>query len=207
MFLNNSFIKAILLLLIGFYMFSCAPAPLKDLEKQELASMKVLSSPVNFDKNGQANYRCKIEAFDQIISGVIVFKQVDDSIRVVMITDFGLKVMDINLFHDATYQVNYIMKHIDYKFVRESFALNLFMLMEKNISSGSAVFIEKDDELYYHQDMIFYQKENQTIKVERYRGKNKLIAIAKIQKSAIIDIQQFNPKMTMTLSPLDHAER
>jgi len=207
MFLNNSFIKIILLLLIGFFMFSCAPAPLKNLEKQELASIKVLSSPIIFNKNGQANYRCKIEAFDQIISGVIVFKQIDDSIRVVMITDFGLKVMDINLFQDATYQVNYIMKHIDYKFVRESFALNLSMLMEKNISSGSDVYQEKNVELYHHQNMIFYQKENQTTKVERYRGKNKLIAIAKIQKSAIIDIQQFNPKMTMTLSPLDHAER
>jgi len=203
MFLNRILIKLVLLFLLFIGLDSCAPAPLKNLEKQKLQESIILNSPIQFNKSGQANYRCKIEAFDQLITGVLIFKKVEQDIRVVMITDFGLKVMDVSLFKDGSYQVNYMMKHLDYKFVRESFSLNLMMLLEKEIAADTYIYQKENTKLFLDHKMIYYLENNEIFKVERYRGKNKLMAIAEIQKSANIDIQQLNPKMRMALSPIE----
>ncbi len=200
MFLNRITIKLVFLVVLFLGLYSCAPAPLKGLEKQVLNNSVILASPIVFSKSGQANYRCKIEAFDQLISGVFIFKKEEQEVRAVMITDFGLKVMDMSLSSNGDYQVNYIMKHLNYKFVRESLALNLLMLIENQIDSDSYTYQNEKSMLYYDQKMIYYQENDRTLKIERYRGRNKLIAIAEIQKSAIIDIQQLNPKMRMILS-------
>jgi len=203
MFLNRILIKLVLLFLLFIGLDSCAPAPLKNLEKQKLQESITLYSPIQFNESGQANYRCKIEAFDQLITGVLIFKKVEQDIRVVMITDFGLKVMDLSLFKDGTYQVNYMMKHLDYKFVRESFSFNLMMLLQKEIAADTYIYQKENTKLFLDHKMIYYLEKNEIFKVERYRGKNKLMAIAEIQKSANIDIQQLNPKMRMALSPIE----
>ena len=203
MFLNRILIKLVLLFLLFIGLYSCAPAPLKNLEKHKLQESITLYSPIQFNESGQANYRCKIEAFDQLITGVLIFKKVEQDIRVVMITDFGLKVMDLSLFKDGTYQVNYMMKHLDYKFVRESFSFNLMMLLQKEIAADTYIYQKENTKLFLDHKMIYYLEKNEIFKVERYRGKNKLMAIAEIQKSANIDIQQLNPKMRMALSPIE----
>lgn len=202
MFLNRILTKLVLLFTLFFGLYSCAPAHLKHLEKHKLKNALTLYSPIHFNKSGQANYRCKIEAFDQLITGVLIFKKVEQEVRVVMITDFGLKVMDVSLFNNGTYEVNYMMKHLDYKFVRESFSLNLMMLLDKEIAADAYIYQKENTKLFLDNKMIYYLDNDRTTKVERYRGKNKLIAIAEIQKSANIDIQQLNPKMRMTLSPI-----
>ncbi len=202
MFLNRILIKLVLLFTLFFGLYSCAPASLKNLEKNKLDDALTLYSPIHFNKSGQANYRCKIEAFDQLITGVLIFKKVEQEVRVVMITDFGLKVMDVSLHNNGTYEVNYMMKHLDYKFVRESFSLNLMMLLDKEIAADAYVYQKENTKLFLDNKMVYYLDTDEITKVERYRAKNKLIAIAEIQKSANIDIRQLNPKMKMTLSPI-----
>ena len=202
MFSNKILTKLILLFTLFFGLYSCAPTPLKNLEKHKMEKALILYSPINFNINGQANYRCKIEAFDQLITGVLIFKKVEQEVRAVMITDFGLKVIDVSLHNKGTYEVNYMMKHLDYKFVRESFSLNLMMLLDKEIGVDTYVYQKENTKLFLDNKMIYYFDNEGSMKVERYRGKNKLIAIAEIQKSANIDIQQLNPKMRMTLSPI-----
>ena len=196
-----------MLIMLLFGLYSCALAPLKNLEKQTLQQDVQMNTPLIFNNASQVNYRCKILAFDQLLTGVMVFKKVEQGIRVVMLTDFGLKVIDIRMNKDDTYQVNYIMKHMDYAFVRESFAKNLRMLMDNKVAAYTYEYQDGDNHLFYDKHLLYYQKDNRTFKIERYRGKNKLIAIAEIQKNANIDILQLNPKMSINLSLITNAKR
>jgi len=203
---NKKVFTAWLLIVLVIGLYSCAPSPLKGLEKQT-PSIDVLQSIIHFDNNGQANYRCHVEAFDQLISGMMIFKKTELNTRVLMMTDFGLKVLDISFTANGQYKINYIMKHFDYQFVRESFALNILMLLDQQISINTYFYQKFDSSLFYHQKMLFFQKDGITQKVKRYRGKKKLIAIVKMQKSANIDIQQFQPPISMTLSPIIHVKK
>jgi len=208
MFLSRIIIKLILVseLLIGLN--SCTPKVLRGLEKTSLKTVVNLPSVVIYTAEGQANYRCKIEAFDQHISGVMIFKEIKDSEnraesdRVVMITDFGLKVIDVSFSQDGSYVINHIMKHLDYKFLRESFALNISMALGKQIPIGTEIYQDSSYLIYPLASQLFFQKNDQTVKVERYRGENKMIVSAIVQENGEIDIQQFNPKINMKLIPI-----
>ncbi len=199
MFLNRININLILLLGLLIVLNSCAPKVLKGLKKMSLNEAVKLPSVINYTDEGQANYRCKIEAFDQHISGVMIFKEKNEGDRVVMITDFGLKVIDISFAADGSYVINHIMKHLDYKFLKESFALNISMLLNKQIPLGAAVYEDSKYRIYSSASQLFFQQNQQTSKIERYRGKNKLIARVIMQGNAEIDIQQFNPQINMKL--------
>ena len=203
MFLNRIYLIFILLFSLFVGLNSCAPKVLKGLEKMDLKEAVNLSSVIKYTVDGQANYRCKIEAFDQQISGVMIFKEMEESDRVVMITDFGLKVIDITFADDGSYVINHIMKHLDYKFIKESFALNISMLLHKEMPIGADVYRDSTSRIYSSAAQLFFQKNQQTIKVERYRGKTKLIASAIVQENSEIDIQQFNPKISMKLIPIN----
>ena len=173
------------------------------MDKTTLKETVNLPAIIQYTAGRQANYRCKIEAFDQHISGLMIFKEMEESDRVVMMTDFGLKVIDISYADDGSYVINHIMKHLDYRFVKESFALNISMLLHKEIPREANEYENAEYKIYSLASDLFFQKNQQTIKVERYRGKNKLIARANILENNAIDIQQFNPKISMKLIPLN----
>ena len=186
-------------------MNSCAPAALKGLKKSVLVDEISIPSTISLNQRAMAKYRCKIEAFDQKISGVLIFKQLIDTLRVVMITDFGLKVIDLSLYEETNYKINYIMKHLDYEFVRESFALNILMLLPQKQSSDLAYYENVDESLIYNSkfNMLYYFKDHKKYKVERYRSKSKLISIATInQETMECRIEQLNPAIHMIINPL-----
>lgn len=204
MFLNRThgFIGAIALL---FVLSSCHPKVLKGLMEEEIYELESINGLIEFDQNNEAYYRAKIEAFDQKISGQLIIKKEDSSYRAVMITDFGLKVIDLEIDENGSYEVNHIMKHMDYDFVKESFALNLLMLLPNN-QNDSFVFYSNENQLliqYPPLNMIYYFNDKHIEKVERYRGKKKVWALASINKNAIIEIHQTNPPIFMSLKPID----
>ena len=203
MYLNRLHIMIVLLLGFFISLNSCAPKVLRDLKKTSLKETVSLPSLINYTVEGQANYRCKIEAFDQHISGIMIFKKIKEKDRVVVITDFGLKVIDISFADDGSYVINHIMKHLDYEFLRESFALNISMLRHKEIPMDAYEYENSEYKIYSLASDLFFQKNQQTTKVERYRGNNKLIARAIVQEDNIIDIQQFNPRINMKLIPIN----
>jgi len=201
--LSRKSIKIYLLFVLFLGLYSCAPKVLNGLEKQTLNQSVSLASMIDYQENGQANYRCKIDAFEQHISGMMIFKKTEQNRRVVMMTDFGLKVIDISYDNEGGYVINYIMKHFDYKFIRESFALNIAMLLQTRIPQGNNSYQRAEDWVYYAPPVLFFQKDQQTLRVERYRGKNKCLAIAEMQKNAVIRIQQNKPEISIKLIPVN----
>lgn len=184
---------------------SCQPRVLKGLMEEDDHQLIQINGLLHFNEQQQAHYRAKIEAFDQKISGPMIFKKQESSYRVVMITDFGLKVIDMILFENGDYQVKHIMKHMDYEFIKQSFALNLMMLLP-NSHSNDFVYFSKNDQgfiQYPPQNIIYYEKEAIIDKVERYRGKKKVWATAILEKNERIEIHQTSPAIYISLNPID----
>lgn len=183
---------------------SCQPKVLKGLMEEKNHELIQINGLLRFNEQQQAYYRAKIEAFDQKISGPMIIKKQDSSYRVVMITDFGLKVIDMMLFENGDYQVKHIMKHMDYEFIKQSFAFNLWMLLP-NSHSDDFVYYSKNDQSFIQyppQNIIYYKKGANIAKVERYRGKKKLWATAILEKNDRIEIHQTNPAIYISLKPI-----
>lgn len=194
-----------MLLLMLSAISACQPKVLKGLVEEERQDWGALEGMLVFDEEGKAQYRVKIEAFDQKISGQLIIKKEEQSYRTVIITDFGLKVIDLILFENGEYQVEHIMKHMDYDFVKESFALNILMLLPNPHSDAFTYFINED--LLYIQypplNFIYYQKEANIAKVERYRGRKKVWATAVEDEHHLIEVRQTNPSIYMSLKAID----
>lgn len=204
MFLNRTpgIIAAFIVLLV---LSSCQPKVLKGLMEEEKHELRAIDGLVTFNEHQEAYYRAKVEAFDQKISGQLIIKKEEGSYRAVMITDFGLKVIDLLMDEKGSYQVNHIMKHMDYDFVKESFALNLLLLLPNN-RMDSFMFYKDENQLLIHcpsLNIIYYLDGKQLNKVERYRGKKKIWAVASLNNHAIIEIHQTNPSIFMSLKPID----
>ncbi len=210
MFLNSIYQKTLLYstlfsLMLLLLMNSCAPSALKGLKKSVLSDEISIPSTISFNQRAMAKYRCKIEAFDQKISGVLIFKQQIDTLRVVMITDFGLKVIDLSFYEETNYKINHIMKHLDYEFVRESFALNILMLLPQKQNNVLIDYEDDDQNMIYDSkhSMLYYFKDHQKYRVDRYRSKSKLISMATInQETKECRIEQLNPAIQIILKPL-----
>lgn len=198
----NRFLSAIALVLL---ISACQPKLLKYLNK-ELGTTEIsVDGMLSFDENGEAHYRAKVESFDQKISGQLIFKKSDSAYRAVMITDFGLKVIDLELYENGDYHVKHIMKHMDYNFVKQSFALNLFMLLPQANSVGNEYY-SNNKQLIIHAPQshtIYYFENEKMIITERYRGNKKLWASAEKSSEGMIEIHQTNPEIFISLQMIE----
>ncbi len=193
-------------LVFGLLLFiSCQPKLLRKLDKQNQIEAKFIDGLASFQTNTEVHFRAKVDAFGQKISGQLILKNQDTNYRAVMITDFGLKVMDLTLQQNGDYQVNHIMKHMDYKFVKHSMALNLLMLLPQNFSTGSSSYSSQHQSLIYAPQIhsIYYLEADELSKVERYRGKNKLWATAEKVGEDRIQIIQKNPDIAISLKKIE----
>ena len=187
------------------FLMSCQPRVLKKLDKQSPIEEISVEGLANFNTNKEAHYRAKVEAFDQKISGQLILKNQDTNYRAVMITDFGLKVMDLTIFANGDYQVNHIMKHMDYQFVKHSMALNILMLLPQQFNMEAEAYSSGQELLIYAPQIhsIYYLEEDNLQKVERYRGKNKLWASAERLGVDRIQIIQKNPDIAISLKTIE----
>lgn len=173
---------------------------MKQMEGVELTELR---SWIKLDQSDEGHFRAKVEAFGQKLTGVLIVQKEDTSYRAVMITDFGLKVIDIQIFNNGTYLCHHIMKHLDYDFVKDSFANNLRMLLSV---SDQALIKYQDmngfDLIYAPQaKMLFYWQDEELKKVERYRNKSKILATAHQSNGSLI-IEQVKPQLSILLKPL-----
>lgn len=204
MFLNKRLIHIVLV--FGLLLFiSCQPKVLRKLDKQNQVQEFSIEGLANFQINTEVHYRAKVEAFDQKISGQLIIKNQDTNYRAVMITDFGLKVIDLTIFTNGDYHVNHIMKHMDYQFVKHSLALNILMLLPQDFNIGHDSY-NAGQQLLVHAPQIhsiYYLKDDKLQKVERYRGKNKLWATAEKVGVDRIQIIQKNPDIAISLKTIE----
>lgn len=195
-----------IILIFGLLLFiSCQPKVLRQLDKQSQVQELSIEGLANFNANQEAHYRAKVEAFDQKISGQLIIKNQDTNYRAVMITDFGLKVMDLTIYANGDYEVNHIMKHLDYQFVKHSMALNILMLLPQDFVTGHDAYTSGQQLLIHDPQIhsIYYLEADNLQKVERYRGKNKLWATAEKVGADRIQIIQKNPDIAISLKTIE----
>ena len=197
--LDKGILSVILFFALFFCFSSCSPKVLHGLEKQSLKQSVVLAPLVDYGLNGQVNYRCKIDVLNNPISGLMIFKQMENGERVVIITDFGLKVIDISYKNDGTYVLNYIMEHMDVDYIKGYFVYNMAMLVRKQISLSAKMFKNSEYVVYSDDSYLYFQKNNKTEKVERYRG-SKLIATAEKKANMNIYVEQKRMGIFMKLT-------
>ncbi|MBN2237898.1 MAG: hypothetical protein JW729_10075 [Bacteroidales bacterium] len=83
-------------------------------------------------QESSAKYKVNIEAFHQKMSGILMVKSVNkDTLRLLMITELGLKVFDVSFYSDDTFLVNYIMNHLDHPYIKNVIFENLQTLWPK----------------------------------------------------------------------------
>lgn len=186
-------------------LISCQPKVLKKLDKQSETTNLKIEGLASFQSSNEIHYRSKVEAFGQKLSGQLILKNQDTNYRAVMITDFGLKVMDLTISQNGEYQVNHIMKHMDYKFVKHSMALNILMLLPQDFTRDYDSYHSGQQKLLYAPQIhsIYYMEDNGLSKVERYRGKNKLWATAEKVGADEIQIIQKNPDIAISLKKIE----
>lgn len=150
----------------------------------------------------EKTFRAKVKGFNQEMSGLLVAKRLDSSYRFVMVTDFGLKVFDFSLKQDGSYEFHYIMKHMDYDFLKNSMALNILMLLPIHMDALSNYY-QKDDFVVYtpQKKMLYFVKDEKIIEVQRFRGKRSIWAKTKFIENNI-EIHQNKPEILIQLKPL-----
>ena len=193
----------LLVFLLAIILHSCQPKIWQQMKQVEGEERSELQSWISLDKGEESQWRAKVEAFRQKLTGILVLQKEDSSYRAVMITDFGLKVIDLQIFDNGTYLCHHIMKHLDYDFVKDSFVNNLRMLLSvsdqeltkyQNLDGFDMVYAPQTKMLYYWQD-------DELTKVERYRSKSKIWANAHKNNNNII-IEQVKPQLSILLKPL-----
>lgn len=62
-------------------------------------------------------YRAKIDAYGKEFGGIFILKKVEDDLhRIVLTTDFGFKMLDVNV-SQTTFEINFIMEQLDRKII------------------------------------------------------------------------------------------
>ncbi|OYT17816.1 MAG: hypothetical protein B7C24_00715 [Bacteroidetes bacterium 4572_77] len=206
MFLNRNLLFAVGIILL--ILNACSPKDIRALQQKELTAenLNVFSSQIDFSSKGLAKFRFHIAAFDQNLSGLLILQEQEDSIRAVMMTDFGLKVIDISFFNQSAYRINHIMKHIDYDFVKESFALNLMMILPLPQKGNLRYYLKNDLQYIYQKEtqiLRLYNRENNLRKVERYTRGSKIVSTANYKPELMewVIIQE-NPSIEMIIKRL-----
>jgi len=210
MFSNKKIYTYLVLLGMIFSLAACQPKAMRRLEKMEMFDVSAFEGFMPMEAGKAKKYRCKIDAYGQKISGILVVKKQERGTRMLMMTDFGLKVIDIIFRENGSYQINYLMKHLDYPMVRKAFALNLQMLLTPDRKADLDIYRNQEGILVHDraQSLIYFlDKANKLQRVQRYHGNRKLLAEAKMQDEDWIFIQQYKPSIVIKLKSMDDVKR
>ncbi|MEX0997082.1 MAG: hypothetical protein WDZ45_08535 [Flavobacteriaceae bacterium] len=79
--------------------------------------LKVVENEYFSDPAKDYVYRAKIEAYGNEFGGIFILKKVQDDLhRIVLTTDFGFKMLDVNVSQN-TFQINFIIEQLDRKLI------------------------------------------------------------------------------------------
>jgi hypothetical protein len=123
--MKNFSVRSSLLLIVLF----SQPLLAKTLEPNEC--LKNLRTGIESIK-----YRASIDVLQKHLSGLLIFKRMDDSsIRAVFMNEVGATFFDITFYNDS-YHYNYVMKSLDKKSVKKTVAKDLGMILMRGIYKG-----------------------------------------------------------------------
>lgn len=161
-------------------------------------------------------YKINISAFHQKQSGMLIVKQVQSSsLRMLMLTEFGLKVFDVEYFTGDSLKVHYMMKHLDNPYIVNTIFDNLKVLWPGVISDSKSrtYYNEKTSAHLFqikHSDELWNYHSNNMIDVNRIEriqdGKKKSEIIFEKETNTMI-LKTKRPAITIRLKKIDDVER
>jgi len=209
--------RSILIVLVLLIIFSsCANLKLQSWENIDEIGMPKPENLWFKNQEQKALYKINIEAFQQKQGGMLIVKQDDlSSIRLLMVTEFGLKVFDVEYYKGDSLKLNYIMKHLDNPYIINALFDN-FKVFWPNILTN----VKTD---YYHHErkteylyslengeekwFYLYDNEKQLYEIQRIEnGRKKSIINLDIQTKEIL-LKTKHPSIRIRLKKIDNAER
>lgn len=154
-------ISSIFLLLVSCKSFVPEEAILKESNKG------VVENNYFSDPEKDYVYRAKIEAYGNEFGGIFILKKVDDNLhRIVLTTDFGFKMLDVEV-SQTTFKVNFILEQLDRKIILKTLEHDFktllkpsFEVYETYATQGSLIFKAREGNRNY---FIFKNKETKQL--------------------------------------------
>jgi hypothetical protein len=133
--------------LISFLLISsCGVNPAKDLTPAPIQS-KIISIPYFSNPSTDYVYRAKITVYGNELGGILIAKKINDSIhRLVLTTDFGNKLIDVEL-GKTSFKVNAIVDELDKKILINTLQEDFRLLLRANFAV-STQYNEGDNNVY-----------------------------------------------------------
>jgi hypothetical protein len=162
----------------------------------------------------KAVYKINIEAFHQKQSGILIVKQnLSESFRLLMLTEFGLKVFDVEYFKSDSVVLHYIMKHLDIPYVKKALFDNLKLFVPETVNFNQSKYYNrgtaKIERFTYTNENWDYQYDlpNSLVAIRRFKNR-KLAADVQFDKSTQnISIQTKHPHISIRLKNITDASQ
>jgi hypothetical protein len=133
--LKNLALSSLLFLLLC----SCSTALFNNYRKYDHDNSQGSASYTWFNSDtGRYLFQSSIDIFKNNFTGLLFIKQLDDSRRILFITETGIKIFDLELFEKDDFIVHYCMEQINRKSLLNALG-NDFSLMIYNIPGDSRI--------------------------------------------------------------------
>ena len=174
--------------------------------------------PGNFwfeDSQKKALYKINIEAFHQKQGGMLMVKQENESsLRLLMITEFGLKVFDVEYFKGNSVQLHYIMKHLDNPYIINALFDNLKVLWPNIWADKTVNYFQNEKRKEFItclesgiEQWNYVMNENEEIqKIERLENGRKRADIQFDILNGQIELKTKRPSISIRLKKISNAE-
>ncbi len=203
------------LLIVMILFSSCGNMRIHNWQKLSESSLEF---PGNFWFNAsqkKALYKINIEAFHQKQGGMLMVKQEEkSSLRLLMITEFGLKVFDVEYFKGDSVRLHYIMKHLDNPYIINALFDNLKVLWPNILSDKTLTNFknEKKNEFIsclesgVEQWNYLMTEDKEIRKIERFENGRKRAGIRFDDLSGEIVLKTKRPSISIRLKKIKNAE-
>lgn len=211
--LKYRYIFGLLVLMIFFS--SCGNLKVGAWQKLSESSIDLPENIWFEDSQKKALYKINIEAFHQKQGGILLVKQNKvSSLRLLMITEFGLKVFDVEYFKGDSIQLHYIMKHLDNPHIINALFDNLKVLWPNILSDKNVNYFQNERRKEFisrlksgEEQWDYLMSQNQEIyKIERFENGRKRVLIEFDNLKGEILLTTKRPSISIRLKKITNAE-
>jgi len=207
--------SGILFLSLAFVLAACGNLKLQNKQNISIAAYKIPKNLFFEHLENKAIFKINILAFHQKISGILLVKQEDASaLRLLMVTEFGLKVFDVTYYKDQVMEIHYVMKHLDNPYITNALFDNLkiFWLDSMNHREGKFFYSKKKKVYLYQLEkenekwLCFFNQAKEINEIQRFNNNKKRAFLLYNKKNDEVSIQTKHPEIYIRIKKITHAE-
>lgn len=189
---------------------SCKTYTIEGVSKKE-TNQTIFENPYFSNPEIDYVYKAHIEVYGNDLSGIFVVKMINDSVhRIVITTDFGNKILDVELSEDS-FKVNYILENLNKKIIINTLKKDFRLLVQRKHLIHEVV--ENDTHIIYisedqkRRNYFYENKRSGTFEKLQNASKSKeKVAFSFISKNTTfaesILIQHYNIKLKIELNQI-----